>query len=134
VKLDFSLLSDTDIDGGQRGTRGTPMKSGVKESPVLSHLPPQPGDRPLDAARRPPVSPTCPTARGTENTLISSVSHLSPVVPLENGLTGVDWELFEERAVIMEFDGGLTRFDAELRAAVLTGARVAIVKPYRERN
>lgn len=47
-----------------------------------------------------------------------------PVDPLEliAGLSGPERELFEERAAIMEIDGGLTRRAAELEAlkAILT--------------
>jgi hypothetical protein len=43
-----------------------------------------------------------------------------------------DRELYEERTAIMEFEGGLARLEAELKAAALIEAAVA--KPYRERN
>jgi hypothetical protein len=34
---------------------------------------------------------------------------------------GFDWEAFEERAGIMEYDGGLSRFEAETLAAKAQG-------------
>ena len=134
MKLKFSLLSEAETDGGQRGTRGTSMKPQVKASPLVSHLSPQLRKTSLDAAMCPPVSPSWPSVRGTGDSRIRSVSRLSPAVPLEIGLTGENWERFEERAAIMEFDGGLSRFDAELLAAALVGARLSAGKSHWKRN
>ena len=35
-------------------------------------------------------------------------------------LPEIEWEFYEERAAIMEFDGGLCREDAEIEAIKLT--------------
>ena len=55
----------------------------------------------------------------------ASVNQAPPVDPGEliAGLSGPERELFEERAAIMEIDGGLSRQAAELEAlkAILTG-------------
>jgi phosphoheptose isomerase len=42
-----------------------------------------------------------------------------PSVPTKLLATKADWEAFEERAAIMEFDGGFSRADAETLAAKL---------------
>jgi hypothetical protein len=66
------------------------------------------------------MSPTCPHSSSTRKPNEIKVSPVSPLVP---GLVAsiasaqeVDREAFEERAAIMEFDGGMTRVDAEAAA------------------
>jgi len=47
----------------------------------------------------------------------------------------IDVEAFEERAAIMEFDGGLSRFKAETLAAEAQGAkRHEVINEIRKRN
>lgn len=47
----------------------------------------------------------------------------------------IDLDAFEERAAIMEFDGGLTRYSAETKAARAQGVqRREVMDAIRERN
>lgn len=89
MNLDFSKLSTSaKKSGGQRGTRGTPILARVSASP--KHVVPRgtEGDTSVTAGRPPgfcpPVSPSCPPARGTRKPNTGAVSHLSPCVPLKN--------------------------------------------------
>ena len=54
-----------------------------------------------------------------------NVSPVSPLVPSASAMYEVveefEHEAFEERAAIMEFDGGLTRAEAEAAARALLG-------------
>jgi hypothetical protein len=59
---------------------------------------------------------------------------MSPPVPAPRGLAGVDGIWLDERAAIMEFEGGLSRAEADLRAAALASFANGMWKPYRERN
>lgn len=68
----------------------------------------------------PQVSPPCPHCREARRANEINVSPMSPLVP---GLAGknaggedFDREAFDERAAIMEFDGGMTRAEAEAAA------------------
>ncbi len=117
MKLKYSLLLRT--EGGQGGTRGTPIATDLLPSPALPHIRGTEGDNCSTALQCPPVSPACPTANGSNNHRFCSVSHLSPVVPSPEGLIATQREWFEERAAIIEYDGRLSRLDAELRAAFL---------------
>jgi hypothetical protein len=49
-------------------------------------------------------------------------SNASPPTPRNSGKESV-WEAYEERAAIMEFDGGLSRDDAEREAWALVSKR-----------
>lgn len=140
MNLDFSMLPEVTLDTtarnpwGQVGTPGTPA---LMRSPRPLHA----GDRlgtAGDTARalarnsapnasadrlpaaRPQMYPTCPLAPTTRNLNEINVSPLSPLVPAEFGASAagrqLDLEAFEERAAIMEFDGGLTRAEAEKEA------------------
>lgn len=74
-------------------------------------------------AAGPQLSPACPrqVACGTPNEI--NVSPSSPLVPGRDGRnaldTDIDREAFEERAAIMEFDGGMSRAEAEAAAWAL---------------
>lgn len=73
----------------------------------------------------PPMSPLCSQHTESRNPNEINVSPVSPLVPdLEGqGESGGDFdhEAFEERAAIMEFDGGMTRVEAEAAARILIG-------------
>lgn len=75
----------------------------------------------------PQVSPPRPQALPAPEPNEISVSPVSPLVP---GLVAsrvsaeeIEREAFEERAAIMEFDGGMTRADAEAAALLCCVAR-----------
>ena len=75
--------------------------------------------------RCPPASPPCPHAAAPGQPREIELSPVSPLVP---GMAAIDEqgdaferEAFEERAAIMEFDGGLTRAEAEAAARALLG-------------
>ena len=74
-------------------------------------------------ATSPQLSPECPRQppRGTPTEI--NVSPLSPLVPRCDGRSAFDMdselEAFEERAAIMEFDGGMSRAEAEAAARAL---------------
>ncbi len=71
------------------------------------------------------LSPPCPHAPEAGRLNEINVSPVSPFVPAAAGKNAsaedFDREAFEERAAIMEFDGGMTRADAEVAALALRG-------------
>ena len=148
MNLDFTTLSGPPAQQamrkpwGQAGTPGTPMLTRTCVQPVGGDTAGTAGDKgltlPTDIAVVaaaattsgfcPPMSPTCP--QGTEGSSPNEIN-VSPVSPLVPGLENqdesggnFDHEDFEERAAIMEFDGGMTRPEAEAAArAVIAYAR-----------
>lgn len=72
------------------------------------------------AAAGVPLVPACSTARGTDDP--SRIRHV-PGVPAEPPsnleITADLQEAIEERAAILEFDGGLSRSDADQRARAM---------------
>lgn len=124
MRLNFSQLSDPMQNRrGQVGMPGTPLPAWLSTSPNMPQTLGTNGDTPIAGVRNAPnMSPVVPILSpkvGTLKPSISAVSPLSPVVPTENSKTEIDREAFEERAAIMEFDGGLSRAEAERRAAEL---------------
>lgn len=143
MNLDFSALSGAlqtqtkPEPRGQAGTVGTPTimrgslsattgdqsgTSGDRSAPTSSYssLPAHVGDagQPAECPHESPPSPLTPTA-GKPNEIMTS-----PWSPLVPAITGIDAdrnecarESFEERAAIMEYDGGLSRAQAELAAS-----------------
>ena len=146
MKLDFTLLScpasapPAPRTWGQAGTAGTPASMRVPAPSVCGDGSGTGGDRhaslPMhDIAAAavghqqggacPPASPPRPqpVPTGMPNEI-----NLSPVSPPVPGTVAMDelgeefeHEAFEERAAIMEFDGGLTRAEAEAAARALLG-------------
>ena len=88
---------------GHLGTNTRPVIEGQDERPELS-----------------PMSPKCPQPWEHGKPSIHAVSPMSPVSPRINTRTRLT-EAFEERAAIMEFDGGLSRAEAERLAAESLG-------------
>ena len=142
MKLDFTMLSGPPAQQavpkpwGQAGTTGTPLLTRTYVRPGGGDKAGTAGDKgltlPTDLAVAaatggfcPPVSPPCPRHSECCNLNEINVSPLSPLVPgLEGqGESGGDFdhEDFEERAAIMEFDGGMTRSEAEAAARTLIG-------------
>ena len=142
MNLDFTMLSGPPAQQavrkpwGQVGTTGTPLLTRTCVRPGGGDKPGTAGDTGLKlptciagAAAAgglcPPVSPPRPQCTEGRSPNEINVSPLSPLVPgLEGqGESGGDFdhEDFEERAAIMEFDGGMTRSEAEAAARTLIG-------------
>lgn len=105
--------------GDRRGTSG----DGGATMPLNNEVVAATGGSPPGPC--PQVSPLCP--RHPEARQLNEIK-LSPVSPVVPGIAGTnasgedfDREAFEERAAIMEFDGGLTRGEAEAVAQALLG-------------
>ena len=142
MKLDFTMLSGSPAQQashkpwGQAGTPGTPMLTRTCVQLGGGDKPGTAGDMGLNLAADsavpevtgefcPPMSPLRPQRTERRNPNEINVSPVSPLVP---GLEGqgesggdIDHEAFEERAAIMEFDGGMTRVEAEAAARILIG-------------
>ena len=108
------------LDGGDSaGTRGDNSATAADDGTATN----------LDgcpAVPCPQVSPLRPHGPGAAKPCGVSMSPVSPHVPgmadSNAGDEGFDREAFEERAAIMEFDGGMTRADVEMAAlAALMG-------------
>ena len=63
------------------------------------------------------MSPIRPQPWGHGKPCIHAVVPAVPNVPAKKHMNEIDREAFEERAAIMEFDGGLSRAEAERLAA-----------------
>ena len=155
MKLDFTVLSRPAAAAleqtarGHTGTVGTPASMRVPASSrngdglgTGGDMRPGVGTDCIAAAgagdrvgpRCPPASPRCPHASAPCALREFAVSPVSPLVP---GLAAMDErgdaferEAFEERAAIMEFDGGLTRADAEAAARSLLETTTSINAKY----
>ena len=142
MNLDFTMLSGPPAQQpmrkpwGQSGTTGTPLLTRACVLPGGGDKPGTAGDKgltlPTDIAVaaaagefRPPMSPPCPQHTEGCNPNEINASPVSPLVPDLEGQdeSGGDFdnESFEERAAIMEFDGGMTRLEAEAAARILIG-------------
>lgn len=155
MKLDFAALSRPELPQplpkarGQVGTPGTPATARVAARSAAGDRPGTTGDngntKAVDnvaaggakvamPAARPQASPPCPQAGQAANTHEINVSPTSPLVPsdlAQDAGDADDWrEAFEERAAIMEFDGGMTRIDAEAAALALVYAQRSINTRY----
>jgi hypothetical protein len=109
-------------NAGTTGTAGTHSK--INTLPVPKRIPAAGthGDRCSGHGEFVPVVPQTETAAGTDNRLKSLHAPVVPAVPAQNTTMRIDadqWAAFEERAAIMEYDGGLSRHEAEARAAEL---------------
>lgn len=147
MKLDFSVLSLPDLQlplpkpRGQVGTPGTPATARVAARSATGDTPGTTGDKGNTAtvddataggtalampAACPQASPPCPQAGRAANTNGINVSPASPLIPSDlarDAGDADDWrEAIEERAAIMEFDGGMLRADAELAALAIMDA------------
>lgn len=144
MKLDFTLLSrpasapPAPTTRGQAGTAGTPAFMRLPAASARGDGPGTGGDKHacpttqcIDAAAAdhlgsepcPPPSPPSPHAGNAGKATEINVSPVSPPVPgtaaMNDHRVGFEHEAFEERAGIMEFDGGMTRSDAEAAARIL---------------
>lgn len=150
MKLDFAALARPSTQPmpepwGQAGTVGTPATARLAARSGLGDGPGTGGDKGQTEAANddvaagggdmvsavcPQPSPPCPHTTEAGNPNEINVSPVSPVVPsvLTQDATDDDddHESFEERAAIMEFDGGMTRADAEAAARALLGTTTTI--------
>ena len=130
MRLNFATLSEPmQKSGGQGGTPGTASNHAALTRP---HLPENAGDTRGQATapviegtdERPdlsPMSPNRPQPWGHGNPCIHGAVPVVPNVPAKKHMNEIDREAFEERAAIMEFDGGLSRAEAERLAAESLG-------------
>ena len=130
MRLNFATLSKPmQKSGGQDGTTGTASNHAALTRP---HLPENAGDTRGQATapviegtdERPdlsPMSPNRPQPWGHGNPCIHGAVPVVPNVPAKKHMNEIDREAFEERAAIMEFDGGLSRAEAERLAAESLG-------------
>ena len=145
MNLDFYLLAEKDDETdqrnlwGQRGTLGTAGVASLSASPSDIFVAGTGGDTvnlsapssaaesgvmgttiPTESSTCPLASPSCAQAQSGSHTNGSAASPVSPAVPNAKLVIAesrrIDWEAFEERAAIMEFDGGLSRENAEAAA------------------
>ncbi len=146
MKLDFAALSGPASvppmrkPWGPPGTVGTPAFMRVPATPGGGDGPGTSGDGGATlptstgmaaggggfaSVPSPQVSPPCPHCPEARRPNESNVSPMSPLVPglarKTAGGKGFDREAFEERAAIMEFDGGMTRAEAEAAARASLG-------------
>ena len=148
MNLDFSALSQPVSEQsvykmwGQAGTLGTQASVRVSAIPSIGDRPGTSGDHNNDSTPSntdssvdgsgflptgcPQVSPSSPQtalAHGPNRFNVSPMSPLVPSVAGNNGSSGeFDLESIEERAAIMEFDGGMSRPNAEAAALALIRA------------
>lgn len=144
MKLDFSMLYLPELPQplpkarGQVGTPGTPATARVAARSDAGDRRGTTGDKGNTAAVDdtaaggaafampavcPQGSPRCPLPGQAANIHEINVSPTSPPVPsnlAQDAGEADDWrEAFEERAAIMEYDGGMSRIDAEAAALAL---------------
>ena len=70
-----------------------------------------------------PVYPNRPQPWGHGKPCIHAAVPVVPNVPTNKHMNEIDREAFEERAAIMEFDGGLSRSEAERLTAESLGVK-----------
>lgn len=128
IRLNFANLSDPiPKTGGQRGTSGTSSIYGALRCPtqpqnaggVVGHAPAV-----AKQAERPAMSHLSHPRKnevGRCKPSIYATVPLVPPVPQKKHMNEIDREAFKERAAIMEFDGGLSRVEAERLAVELLG-------------
>ncbi len=130
MRLNFATLSDPmQKTGGQGGTLGTASNHAASSRPRLpgndgdtwGHAPAPVIEGQAEKRGLSPMSPSRPQPWGHGKPCIHAVVPAVPNVPTKNDMNEIDREAFEERAAIMEFDGGLSRAEAEGLAAASLG-------------
>ena len=133
MRLNFATLSEPmQKSGGQGGTPGTASNHAALTRP---HFPENAGDTrgqsPAPVTERKderpdlsPMSPNHPRPWGQGKPCIHAAVPVVPNVPTEKHMNEIGREAFEERAAIMEFDGGLSRAEAERLAAESLGVEL----------
>ena len=140
MKLDFSTLTrhasvpSTQKLRGQAGTMGTSISTGPSAMTTSGDALGASGDKSVGdvmGAACPQSSPCCPPLQAASKPNSHAVSPTSPGVPAFGASSEsddtFDHEAFEERAAIMEFDGGMSRAQAEAAASTIINAMRACV-------
>ena len=135
MKLDFSTLTKTAIVQpakelwGQAGTMGTSMPMRCSAMTTIGDALGTSGDKGakhMSGAACPQPSPRCPPLQSGRKPNRHEASPMSLGVPSYGSSDGsddaFDREAFEERAAIMEFDGGMSRTQAEAAACKIINA------------
>lgn len=126
MRLDFAMLRDPlKKNRGTVGTVGTPNKHAALTRPQLpgnvgDTWGQSPAPATVQGVEKPdlsPMSPNRPQTWGHGKPCIHAAVPVVPNVPTKKHMNEIDREAFEERAAIMEFDGGLSRAEAERLAA-----------------
>lgn len=132
MRLNFATLSNPmQKTGGQDGTPGTANNQAALSRP---HLPGNAGDTrgqasaiviegQAEKSNLSPTSPNRPQPWGHGKPRIHGGVPVVPNVPAHKHMNEIDREAFEERAAIMEFDGGMPRAEAERLAAESLGVK-----------
>lgn len=133
MRLNFAALSNPMQKGwGQVGTLGTVNKHGALTRPQFianggdtrGHVSATVMEEKTETLDLSPMSPSCPPPWGHGTPCVHAVVPAVPNVPTKKHMNEIDCEAFEERAAIMEFDGGVSRAEAEQLAAVSLGMTV----------
>ncbi len=131
MKLKFAwLLQSSEISGGQLGTLGTLGTASIHQGLGCPQSSKNSGDSwgqtqsvENNALQHPPVlspvSPKLETGWGQDKACVNKAVPIVPDVPTKKSV--IDCEAFEERAAIMEFDGELSRTEAERLAVESLG-------------
>lgn len=115
--------------GGHGGTGGTACNNAAFSRPTLSgrlwdtvgHSTPTMAQSDLQPAEMSHLSHDGKKEVGRCKPCIHAAVPPVPPVPPKNSMSEIDREAFEERAAIMEFDGALSRAEAERLAAESLG-------------
>lgn len=129
MRLNFALLSKPLQIAGAEGTLGTASLHAASHCPHLySNGGDARGQRPADSIQKPaeksdlpPLPPRFHCLWGHEKAKESAPAPGVPAAPTQLLMNELNHEMFEERAAIMEFDGGMTRAEAERLAMMLIG-------------
>lgn len=122
MRLNFDLLAvETPISRGQLGTQGTTNSHAGLARPQNSKNTGGNWGQSQVEGKSSPMSPNQINNWGHCKASNDRPAPNIPTVPTELLVSEVDREIFEERAAIMQFDGGLSKVDAETLAAKLLG-------------
>lgn len=133
MRLNFATLSEPlQKTVGHRGTEGTASNHAAFHRPTLSgntgdtvgQMPVPTIERQAEKLEMSHLSHPGKNKVGRCKPSIHAAVPLVPPVPPKKHMNEIDREAFEERAAIMEFDGGLSRAEAERLAAESLGVEL----------
>lgn len=127
MRLNFALLSKPVQTAGAVGTLGAASLHEASHCPrSFSNAGGEWGQHPVNFTQKPgdkldspPLPPSTHSLRGHGKPSESASVPGVPAVPVEILMNEFDHEIFEERVAIMEFDGGVSRAEAERLAMML---------------
>ena len=126
MRLNFTMLSDPmQKTVGQQGTDGTASNHAAIRRPtmpentgdVVGQIPGNMIEQQAERLEMSHLSHPGQSKVGRCKPNIHAAVPLAPPVPPKKHSNEIERETFEERAAIMEFDGGLSRAEAERLAA-----------------